>query len=163
MKNPTNYLIFLLLFTFSVSAQNKNFEIVNDLIYWRYVYEDNSKLEKLKSNPKLEFITDSTGYIKKTNFNDKNLKELTGEFKIQSKDNRYRVSVYNVMFYVEPTTIGGGSVRMQTISEHTIEKSLIKNNGKIRKSYFGYNLTETLNPHLVELFTIKDYGLNDDW
>lgn len=142
---------------------NNNFEIVNDMIYWRYVYDNKKNINQLKKNPKLDFVTDTTGYIIKTNFNDKELKYLTGEFLIQEKENKYRVSVFNVMFYVDPMTLNSGSVSMQTISEHTIEESLIKNNGQIRKSFFGYKLTEILNPHLIELFTIKDYGLNDDW
>lgn len=145
-----------------VSSQNENFSIQDGLIYWQKVYETSKDINNLKSNPRLEFVTDSTGKIKKTNFNDKNLRELTGEFLIESKDNRYRVSVFNVVFYVEPTTLKSSSIEMQTISEYTIEKSLIKKNGTIRERYLGYNLTETLNPHLESLFSIKDKE-QDDW
>jgi hypothetical protein len=50
----------------------------------------------------------------------------------------------------------------QTISEYTIEESLIKKNSTIRESYLGYNLTEALNPHFTELFTIKKI-IKSDW
>lgn len=118
------------------------------------IYEDSTNTSELKNNPRLEFKTDSTGYIKKTNFEDKKLNQLTEEFEIESKKRKYRVSVYNIKFYVEPINLYSGGVSMQSISEFTIEKSLIKKNGTIRESSFGYNLTETLNPHLTELFTI---------
>lgn len=150
------------LFTTISFAQNKNFIIENGLINWRYIYEDSTKISELKANPRLEFKTDSTGLIKRTNFNDKKLKELVGEFKIDSKRNKYRVSVFNIRFYTEPIGLSNSGLSMQTISEYSIEQSLIKNNGKIRESYFGYNLTETLNPHLLELFTIKKKE-NQNW
>lgn len=147
------------IFTF---AQNKNFIIEDKLIIWKLVYEDSTSISELKSNPRLEFITDSTGYIKKTNFNDKKVKQLIAEFKIESKKGKYRVSVFNVKFFVEPIGINSGMFSTQTISEHTIEESLIKKNGTIRESYLGYNLTETLNPHLVELFMIKKL-IKSEW
>jgi hypothetical protein len=145
----------LLLSSFLAFSQNKNFTIENDLITWKFVYEDSTNVLELRNNARLEFVTDSTGYIKKTNFEDKKLKQLIAEFKIESKKTKYRVSVFNVKFFVEPIGLSSGGLSIQTISEHTIEASLIKKDGTIRESYFGYNLTETLNPHLVELFTIK--------
>jgi hypothetical protein len=50
---------------------------------------------------------------------------------------------------------------MQSLSEYSIEQSLIKKNGTIRESSLGYNLTETLNPHLEILFTIQKTKKND--
>lgn len=155
-------LILALLTSLIAFSQSKNFSIENKLIVWKYVYEDSISPLELKNNPRLEFITDSTGYIKKTNFEDKKLNHLTGEFKIETKKSKYRVSVYNVIFFVDSIGINSGGVSMQTISEYTIEKSLIKKNGTIRESSFGYNLTETLNPHLEELFKIKK-KTKSDW
>lgn len=143
-------------------AQNKNFVIDNGMVLWKNIYEDSASVAKLKTNPRLDFKTDSTGFIKKTNFNNKKLRELVGEFKIETKKNKYRVIVFNVRFYAEPVNVYGGGIGMQTKTEFSIEESLIKKNGTIRESYFGYNLTETLNPHLVELFTIKDQ-IKSDW
>lgn len=155
-------LIAVLLFSLIGFAQNKNFVIEDNLIVWKLIYQDSTSTSKLKNNPRLEFNTDSTGYIKKTNFEDKKLNQLTGEFKIESKKGKYRVSVFNIKFFVEPIGLYSGGLSMQTISEFTIEKSLIKKNGTIRESSLGYNLTETLNPHLVELFTIK-IKTNSNW
>jgi hypothetical protein len=152
MKLKLLLLTFITNFSFS---QNKNFSIENKLIVWKLVYEDTTTISELKNNPRLEFKTDSTGYIKKTNFEDEKLNQMSGEFKIESKKGRYRVSTFNIKFYVNPIGLNSGGISMQTISEFTIEKSLIKKNGTIRESSLGYNLTETLNPHLVELFTIR--------
>jgi hypothetical protein len=157
-----NIFIGFLLFSFTCHAQNKNFIIEDNLIVWKKIYEDSTSILNLKDNPKLEFKTDSTGYIKKTNFEDKKLNQLTGEFKIESKIGKYRVSVFNIKFFVAPVGMYSGGVSMQTNSEFTIEKSLIKSDGSIREKYFGYNLTETLNPHLEELFTIKK-KVKSDW
>ena len=143
-------------------AQNKNFIIENDLITWKLIYEDSTSIAQLRNHPRLEFITDSTGRIKKTNFENKKLNQLTGEFKIEAKKEKYRVSVFNIKFFVDPVGLYDGGISMQTISEFTIEKSLIKKDGTIREKYFGYNLTETLNPHLVQLFTI-DKKTKSDW
>jgi hypothetical protein len=157
MKKKLLLLIFITNISFS---QNKNFSIEDKLIVWNLVYEESTTISELKNNPRLEFKTDSAGYIKKTNFEDKKLNQMSGEFKIESKKGKYRVSAFNIIFYVNPIGLYSGGISMQTISEFTIEKSLIKKNGTIRESSLGYNLTETLNPHLVELFTNKNHYLN---
>jgi hypothetical protein len=155
--------LLLLIFITNISfSQNKNFSIENKLIVWKLVYEDSTTISELKNNPRLEFKTDSTGYIKKTNFENEKLNQMSGEFKIESKKGKYRVSAFNIIFYVNPIGLYSGGISMQTISEFTIEKSLIKKNGTIRESSLGYNLTETLNPHLVELFTIKK-KIKSEW
>ena len=158
-----NLLIWFCLVGSSFSfGQNKNFTIEDKLIFWKLVYEDSTSISNLKYNPRIEFLTDSTGRIKKTNFNDKKLNQLTAEFKIESKRGKYLVSVFNFKFFVEPVGLYSGGISMQTISEFTIEKSLMKKNGQIRESSLGYNLTETLNPHLVELFKIKKL-IKSEW
>lgn len=155
-------LLIVLFFSTIGFAQNKNFTIEDKLIVWKLIYEDSTNISELKNNPRLEFSTDSTGYIKKTNFNDKKVKQLIAEFKVESKKGKYRISVFNVKFFVEPIGINSGMFSTQTISEYTIEESLIKKDGTIRESYFGYNLTETLNPHLIGLFTVVK-KTNSDW
>jgi hypothetical protein len=62
MKN----ILLLLLFITNISfSQNKNFTIEDKLIIWKLVYEDSTNISELKNNPRLQFITDSTGFIKK--------------------------------------------------------------------------------------------------
>lgn len=153
-------LVAVLFFSSKGFTQNKNFIVENSLINWRYVYEDSTNISKLRNNPRLEFISDSTGYIKKTNFEDKNLRKFIAEFKIEAKKNKYRVSAYNFIFDVE-------AVLLETVKgmepTYTIESTFLKKDGTVRKTLaFGYNLTEILNPHLVELFTIKKI-IKSEW
>jgi hypothetical protein len=137
------------------SAQNKNFILDQNFISWKYIYEDAESILKLKNNLGLQFKTDTTGFIKRTNFNNRKLLKLEAEFKIESKKNRYRVCVYHIKFIEEPTIINTDSLLLQVINEHTIEQKLLTRNGLIRGSSFGKNLTEILNPHFVELFRIR--------
>ncbi|MFA9189655.1 hypothetical protein [Flavobacterium magnesitis] len=137
-------------------SQNKNFIVEDNLIVWRLVYEDASHFSALKNNLRLDFVSDSTGYISKTNFADRKLEELTADFRIEAKEGKYRVSVFNIRFYDRAIR------KKEAIQEYAIESHFLKNNGEIRKSILGYNVTELLNPHFEELFTIKK-GVNSDW
>lgn len=151
-----------LLITSTMFCQNKNFTVENGLIYWKLVYEDSTSTSELKNNPRLSFITDSTGTIKKTNFNDKNLRQMVADFKIESKKGKYRISVFNMIFTMEDITFDTGGIAMKTPDTYTIEYTFLKNDGTIRKSLaFGYNLTEVLNPHLTKLFTINKIEKSD--
>jgi hypothetical protein len=146
-----------------VFSQNKNFIVENELINWRYIYEDSTNISEMKNNPRLEFTTDSTGYIKKTNFNDKNLRQLVAEFKIESKNRKYRISVFNIVFTMEDITFNMGGVSMGSPDTYTIEYTFLKKDNTIRKSLaFGYNVTEVLNPHFTKLFTIKK-TIKSEW
>jgi hypothetical protein len=152
-----------LLITSTMFCQNKNFTVENGLINWKLVYEDSTRISELKNNPRLSFITDSTGTIKKTNFNDKNLRQMVADFKIESKKGKYRVSVFNMIFTMEDIIFNTGGIAMKTPDTYTIEYTFLKKDGTIRKSLaFGYNLTEVLDPHLTKLFTINK-TIKSDW
>ena len=47
--------------------EKENFEVVNNIVFWRFIYDDNENIEKLKNNPRLKFETDTTGYIIRKN------------------------------------------------------------------------------------------------
>jgi hypothetical protein len=140
-------------------SQNKNFVVEDRLMVWKLVYEDATPISALKNNLRLEFITDSTGFIKRTNFENRRLNQFTAEFKIESKKGKYRAMVHNIIFFEDlvPT-----KAAFQAIPEYTIESQFMKNDGTIRKSLWGLNLTEILNTYFTELFTIKKTN-NSDW
>lgn len=149
-------MLFALLFSVSIFSQNKNFTIENNLITWKFVYEDSTSVKELRNNPRLEFKTDSTGYIKKGSTGSKKLYPYTAEFKVEQKKGKYRITVYNIVSYNDsPITINSGSFSVPTSSEYTAETALIKSNGKIKESIWGVNMTEILNTHFADLFTIK--------
>jgi len=157
-----NKLVLFFLIISSVSfSQNKKFTVEDDLIIWKNVYEDSLSTAIIKNNPRLYFETDSTGYIKKTNFNNDRIREMTAEFKIESKIVKYRVSVYNIKMFVDPIGLDMGGITMQSISEYTIEKSILKSDGTIKKSKYAYGLIDTLDYYFTELFTIKNTKRNE--
>ncbi|KQO24134.1 hypothetical protein ASF10_23775 [Flavobacterium sp. Leaf82] len=80
---------------------------------------------------------------------------MVGEFLIESKKGKYRVSVFNIKFFVEPIGLSSGGLSMQSISEYTIEKSLLKKNGAIRETSLGYNLTGGLSMQSISEYTIE--------
>jgi hypothetical protein len=137
-------------------SQNNNFIVEDNLIVWRLVYEDANHFSALKNKLRLNFVSDSTGTISKTNFAERKLEELTADFRIESKKGKYRVSVFNIRFF------GQILHDKELLQDYCMESEFLKKNGEIKKSIWGYNETELLDSHLVELFTIKKIA-NTNW
>ena len=154
--------IYLVLLLFSIAnnySQNKNFFVEENLIKWRYVYNDSTDISLLKSKALLEFKTDSTGVIKKTNFNDNKLRRFVADFKIEKKDKKYRVTVFNFVDEIEEVMVA----TMNANRTYPIEYTFLKKDGTIKKSLaLGFNWTETINPYLFSLFEIKEKK-DKDW
>lgn len=153
------YLILLLSFT--IYGQNPNFIIQDNIVKWQFVYSDSLDIDYLKINPNLEFKTELTGYIKRTNFNNKKLNDQVSEFVIEKKSGKYRVTIFNIKIIPQQIAFSFGEVTSLPADLISIESVLIKNN-QIRKSYLGYNLSETLHPHYFNLFLIKT-EYKDEW
>ena len=148
--------ILFLLFNFCVHSQNKNFTIEDNLIYWKLVYEDSTNVLELKNHPRLEFKTDSTGFIKKGADSANKLNPYTADFKIEKKIGKYRVSVFNFVGYdASPITLDFGGVSAPTPSEYRLELILVNKKGNLKKTVWGVDLTAIYNENLTELFTIK--------
>ena len=152
-------IIALVLLLSSISyAQNNNFVVEDSLIIWRKVYEIDKNFSEIKNNPRLEFKTDSSGCIKKTNFSNDGLDELVGEFRIEFKANRYRVSVYNIRFYkIGKNTVENASA-LETTTDFAIEQVALKRNGTVRED----STVKELNRHFTSLFTVKQ-PIKTDW
>jgi hypothetical protein len=150
-------MLLLLLLSSIAFGQNNNFIVEDSLIIWRKVYENSKNFLELKNNPRLEFKTDTTGFIKKTNFSNDKLYELVGEFRIEFKENRYRVSIFNIRFYKIGTNTVENAKELESTTDVSIEKVALKRNGNVRE----YTATEELNRHFINLFTIKAKGKSD--
>lgn len=155
-----NILLFSLFCTV-VMGQNKNFEVENNLITWKLVYNESLSISDLKNNPRLEFKTDSTGSIKKGSEDVKKLDEYTADFKIESKTGRYGATVYNIRLY-SLENVSPGETKIVCPIDQPIEYYWLKNNKTIRKSLLWLNVTERMNPFLTELFTPKKI-VKTDW
>lgn len=151
--------IALLLLLSTVSfAQNHNFIVADSLVIWQKVYQNSKNISDLKNNPRLDFRTDATGCIKKTNFSNNGLNELVGEFRIEFKENRYRVSVYNIRFYKIGVNTLENAKELETTTDFSIEKVALKRNGTVRDN----DTIKELNNHFTNLFTIKEQ-VKSEW
>lgn len=132
-------------------SQNKNFVIENGLVYWKNIYETPIKLETIKTNPRLDFTTDSTGVLKKGLPHKKYKEEIKAEFKIEKKDNKYRVSVFNIRFIDSfEITLYGVTNKSEDTS---IETYLIRSkDGEIRKNKKAIEMLDLLNDYLINIF-----------
>lgn len=155
-------LLALLFVTGLINAQNPNFKIDGKTIVWQWIYEDSLDVVNLKQNHKLEFLTDTTGNLKRTNFNDKNLREQIAEFIIHTKQGKYRVTMYNIKIIPMQIAMDFGGVSSMPDDLISFETIMIKNNGTIRATPMGFNITEVLHKHYLDLFTKKE-KVKDDW
>jgi hypothetical protein len=157
-----NLLVIAFVFiTSGLFAQNENFNLEKDAIIWRYVFNDTNSIKLLKDKSKLEFKTDSTGIIKKSLLNHKKTTdEFTAEFKIESKKDRYRVTVTNIRFFSSRQINFEGI--MTSMTDYPLEMHWIKNN-KIIEKLGGVNITELFNDFFVDLFTIPKQKTDEDW
>ena len=142
-------------------SQNPNFKIEDNLIKWQYVYNDSLNIDNLKSNLNLEFITDFSGNVKRSNFNDEKLNDQTSEFIIEKKENKYRVTIYNIKIIPTQMAFSMNGVTSMPKDIIRIEEILLKNN-KIKKTFWGVNLSEILHPHYFDLFVMKQ-KIKEDW
>ena len=154
MKNFI-FTLFVLISAITFS-QNKNFVVEKGLIKWRYIFEDSTSILELKRNPSLEFVTDSTGFIKINVIDIDDGKILfvqTGEFKIESKKINYKVTVWNFRSYYPINFIFVKGLR--SMKEFPIEKYFLNKLGNIRGDSVFNGDTKHMNRELIELFTIK--------
>jgi hypothetical protein len=154
--------LLLLLFNAFANAQNPNFKVDNGTLIWQWIYEDSLDVNNLKQNLKLDFITDTTGKLKRTNFNDKNLREQIAEFKIEQKQGKYRVTMFNIKIIPMQISLDLGGVSSLPDDLLSLEAVLIKKDGSIRAALWGYNMTEALHKHYLNLFSKKEKA-KDDW
>jgi len=154
-------LIFFSFYSLLCFSQYKSFSIESGLIFWKNIYENSEDLNELKTNPRIEFTSDSTGIIKKGNANPKFHQESSAEFKIEVKDERYRVSVFNIRFY-NTTQISLYGVSTD-ITDYGIEEFLIDKKGAIKTRKNQVLTMDLLDAFFLDLFTIKTQGKKDDW
>lgn len=96
--------LFLLILFTGITAkaqvsQEGYFSIKENLIVWTKIYEVEPDLEAMRKNSLLEFTSDLTGLIKKSkpiSLTKRPLYEITGSFRIEQKEGRYKVEVLNI-------------------------------------------------------------------
>lgn len=103
-------------------SEEAYFSIKDDFIVWIKIYESKLDLEAMRKNPLLEFTSETEGIIKKSKpipLTKRMLDEITGSFRIEEKEGRYKVEVLNIRGIPSLTyTIGGIS---STLSDYPVE------------------------------------------
>jgi hypothetical protein len=152
-----NFIFTLLVLISAITfSQNKNFDVENGLIKWRCVFEDSTSILELNRNPSLEFLTDSTGFIKINVIDIDDGKILfvqTGEFKIESKKRNYNVTVWNFKSYYPINFIYVKGLR--SMKEFPIEKYYLNKHGDFIRTLWTNGPSKKMDRQLIELFTIK--------
>lgn len=142
-------------------SQNPNFENDDGKVIWRYVYENDADVVELRNNYELEFKTDSTGSIIKTNFGNKKIYPIEADFKVETKDGRYRITVFNIVNYPDVIELTSGMFSGETSNVNTIEKMVLKRDGSIKNKIWGMPYTDVLHEHFEKTFEIKNKKEND--
>lgn len=144
----------------SFSIENKT------IINWEkiYVLKENEKIEDLKNNLKLKISNDFIGSISDNQckcpggsiFMDWN---FNFNYKIDVKDNRYRVSISNIIFKNGMQYYYYGVTTTKDIS--TLEYFALKNNGEFKISFQNKANLECLDRYFTKLFTIQQNSKKD--
>lgn len=161
MKRFILSLVFILPFFANGQGQEGYFSIKDNFIVWTKIYESSLDLEEMKKNPILEFTSETSGLIKKSNpipLTKRKLDEITGSFRIDEKDGRYKVEVSNIRITPSLTySIYGVST---TMSDYPVEDA-----GLNKKFEFNDNFLNHLARPYDNLFSsfFDSKEKKDDW
>jgi hypothetical protein len=145
----------------------ENFEIENNVIVWRKVFEIDSidVIATFHENLKLKFNKDNSGTVSNLSLNCKGTSIQLGanfnlDFRIDLKDGKYRVTATNFIFE-SPMQFSSGMVSTSRMN-YNLEYFLLKKNFTLRKNFQVKADLECMNKVLTDLFTIKSILPNND-
>jgi hypothetical protein len=166
-------IIILALISFQSHAQTPEgipdaFRLANKNIIWEVVFElkEGETIEGLKNNLKLKFNDEGFGTAEELQLDCKGVNMwLKGNFKtnykIETKDNRYRVTASNFIFE-DTMEINFGSVRTAAKTTPLEFYELKDSNGTIRPNNQTQRDMQCLDHQLRQLFTIIP-APNQNW
>lgn len=172
--------IILFLFTSFLSSQNSNFIVESDgniVLKKVLTLSNNNKISLVKylktlSNIKLKESNDEiTGQIENLRINFKKYGEKGGypiflrysfssDFRIQLKENRYRLIISNIGF-LDDVSLYSSTTYKESENFTYLTQYYVKNDGSIRNNKMSKRTLNTIENHLTTLFTIKK--IDDDW
>lgn len=182
MKNILLF-IFLNLITFSF-AQNAAFVISNKQVVWQRIYESNKTSDEVKNillqTGKLKFTSEDNniltgeisdfimdfkgaGYTKMgTPIYLANSSKFSGNFKIEFKEGRYRVTATNLKFKGESTSIYYGGIGFNSSGNDNLETYVLTNDREYFKGNFEGRASKIINYSFAQLFDVSKYTKTDD-
>ena len=187
MKSYIAISIFLIsiISSFSQNENPKHLNFIldeNKKVTWQKIYETkaskDSLISILKTNFKSNFFTSDLSFSN-DRFSGKSAKVKLSSTKgvamgaytpylvfvnIDIKDNRYRVSVKDIIFESMETGISSGGLTISSTTPLTIEDFAVRNNKhEFRKNKTASSLLTILNKDLDSYFIIKTKSIKDDW
>lgn len=178
----------LLLFTISLSifitAQESAFVISNKQVVWQRIYESTKTPAEVKSillaTGKLKFTGEDTnsltgeisdfimdfkgaGYTKMgTPLFLTNNSKYFGNFKIEFKEGRYRVTATNLKFKGESISIYSGGLGFSSSGDDNLETYVLTNDREYFKGSFEGKNSRIINYSFAQLFDVSKYTKTDD-
>tara|TARA_B110000259_G_C13913497_1_gene361853 strand:+ start:327 stop:860 length:534 start_codon:yes stop_codon:yes gene_type:complete len=172
--------IVFLLFTSYLISQNSNFIVESDgnIVFKKvYVLEDNNKINlvnylKTLSNIQItESDNEITGTIEDLRINFKKFGKkggypiflrysLSSNFRIQLKENKYRLIISNIGF-LDDVSLYSSITYKESDNFTYLTEYYVKNDGSIRNNKMTIRTLDAIDKHLTTLFTIKQ--IDDDW
>ena len=159
MKKFTFILLFI---TYSITAQH-NFTIVNNSLQWQVIFNKDTNtniVDYFKKNPFTSALTFTENISGISNWHQlQNKKGLPifayQDFKafitIEEKEDKYRVTVTNIIFKGVEISFGGVTNK----SEDHLEALALKNDFTIRPSKPTQNTLNALNTFFTDTFTVN--------
>lgn len=161
-------ILLLILISFNCYSQDaaENFTVENNQIIWIKIYNlsDTESIDNLKNNLSLKFSDPNFGTAENLELRCDDIAIYSKEtfklnFKIEKKDNRYRVIVSNIVFN-NSINLNFGTVSTDE-KFNTIESMELRNSDNtLRKNKQSLRNRNCLNEYLTELFKIKK---SKDW
>ncbi|MBF4484400.1 hypothetical protein [Flavobacterium sp. CSZ] len=147
--------IFLLFISISNFAQNNNnFSLENKSIEWSYVFElkPGENISLLKDNLILDFKNDNFGISKNQTISCSGISiysrlPFNFNFRIESKDDKYRVVVSNIIF--------NDNLNFGNSTTTKLEMYALKNDSEIKQNGQNNKNLNCLNEYFLNIFKIK--------
>ena len=162
------FLPFTLLIGLSSISQNiENYYVENNAIVWSKVFElkDTENISTLKNNLRLNFTKENSGISQKQHCKCKGgsiylQSPFDYSFIVEQKENRYKVSISNIIFH-DNLSINIGSVLIGPTT-NTLEEYALKNSDNtIRKNKTNTTNLTCLNDFFIDNFKVKEK--NNNW
>lgn len=177
----------LLIISIFAFSQDLSFRINNKQVEWEKIFNTEKKLSNIKStlllSGKLKFISETENSLigefgdflmdyKGAGFtqmgtpmylNSNN--RYSANFKIDIKEGKYRVTIFNIKFKGMQMSLYSGGVGMSGNNENNIEEYLLKNNKEQFKGSFNDKPYKILDYSFTNLFDVSKYQntSNDNW
>ncbi|MGH1520591.1 hypothetical protein [Chryseobacterium sp. JK1] len=178
------FLFFIIYFSIFTHAQESAFVISNKQVLWQRVYESSKTIAEVKdillSTGKIKFTGEDTHILngeisdfimdfKGAGFTSmgtpiylKNSSKFFGNFKIEFKEGKYRVTATNIKLKGDSLSIFSGGIGFTSSGDDNLESYALTNDREFFKSAFDGRASRIVNYSFAQLFDVSKYSKHDD-